>query len=283
MGVEYDPIYEFRDLSKERSTLFRVDNIDQARKVLNLEPSNGTFGKQPNPLTSSAKIGMYKGFTSSMDEGWTRLVFDNFQIPFRSVSNTDIRSGVPEIDVLVLPADSESTIVNGLSAERYPAEFAGGIGKEGVDNLKKFVERGGRLVCFDDSCELVMKHFGVPVRNALSDKKRNEFYNPGSIVSLDVDKRQPLAAGLGPKVAAYFSSSSAFEIAADARVRVIAKYAAKDALLSGWMLGEKYLNGKAALVEVPLGKGSVVMFAFRPQHRGQSWATFPFIFNALEK
>ena len=283
MGVEYDPIYEFRDLSKERSTLFRVENIDQARKVLNLEPSKGPFAKQPNPLTSRAKIRMYKGYTSSMDEGWTRLVFDNFQIPFRSIGNAELRAGLPDADVLVLPADSENTIVNGFSAERYPSEFAGGIGKEGVENLKKFVERGGRLVCFDDSCELVMKHFGVPIRNVLADKKRNEFYNPGSIVSLDVDKRQPLAAGLGPKVAAYFSSSSAFDIAADARVRIIAKYAAKDALLSGWMLGEKYLNGKAALVEVPLGKGSIVMFAFRPQHRGQSWATFPFIFNSLEK
>lgn len=283
MGVEYDSIYEFRDLEKERSTLRRVENIDQARATLNLGPSGGAFAKQPNPLISQAKIGLYKGHTGSMDEGWTRLVFDNFQIPFSSISDADLRNGVPNVDVIVLPADSENTIVNGNSAERYPAEYAGGIGPAGVENLKKFVQGGGRLVCFDDSCELAIKRFGLPVRNVLSDKKRNEFYNPGSIVSLDVDKRQPLAAGLGPKVAAYFSTSSAFEVAADARVRIIAKYAAKDALLSGWMLGEKYLNGKAALVDVPYGKGSVVMFAFRPQHRGQSWATFPFVFNSLEK
>ena len=65
--------------------------------------------------------------------------------------------------------------------------------------------------------------------------------------------------------------------------RIVARYADKDALMSGWMLGEKYLNGKAALVETPYGKGSIVLFAFRPQHRGQTWATFPFIFNALEE
>ncbi|HMT07208.1 MAG TPA: M14 family metallopeptidase [Pyrinomonadaceae bacterium] len=283
MGVEYDSIYEFRDLEKERPTLKRVESIDQARAILDLEPSGGAFAKQPNPLTSNSKIGLYKGHTGSMDEGWTRLVFDNFQIPYRSVGDVELRKGVPDVDVLVLPADSDNSIFNGLSAERYPAEIAGGIGNAGVENLKKFVQNGGRLVCFDDSCDLAIKRFGLPVRNILADKKRNEFYNPGSIVSLDVDKRQPLAAGLGPKVAAYFSSSSAFEIAADARVRIIGRYAAKDALLSGWMLGEKFLNGKAALVDVPYGKGSVVMFAFRPQHRGQSWATFPFIFNALEK
>jgi hypothetical protein len=49
------------------------------------------------------------------------------------------------------------------------------------------------------------------------------------------------------------------------------------------MLGEDRINGKAALAEAAYGKGSVVLFAFRPQHRGQTWATFPFVFNALER
>ncbi len=88
---------------------------------------------------------------------------------------------------------------------------------------------------------------------------------------------------MADEVPAYFTSSSAFDIAADARVSVIARYAEKDALMSGWMLGEKYLNGKAALVETAYGKGKIVMFAFRPQHRGQTWGTFPFIFNVLER
>ena len=47
------------------------------------------------------------------------------------------------------------------------------------------------------------------------------------------------------------------------------------------MLGEKYLNGKIALAEVSYGKGKIVLFAFRPQHRGQTHATFPLLFNAL--
>ena len=218
-----------------------------------------------------------------MDEGWTRLVFDNFQIPYKSLSNEDFRQNRLDYDVIVLASDSENSIVNGLSGERYPAEFAGGIGDAGVENLKKFVENGGKLVCFDESCALAIKRFGLPVRNALSGLKRSEFYNPGSVVKLSVDTRQPIASGLPEEMPAYFINSSAFDIAADARVNVIARYAEKDALMSGWMLGEKYLNGKAALVETAYGKGKIVMFAFRPQHRGQTWGTFPFIFNALEK
>ncbi len=83
--------------------------------------------------------------------------------------------------------------------------------------------------------------------------------------------------------AAYFVNSSAYEINDASKVRSVATYAERDALLSGWMLGEKYLNGKTALAEADYGKGKIVLFAFRPQHRGQTWGTFPFIFNALEK
>lgn len=281
MGVDYDAVWQIRNV--DNSMLKKVDNIDQARAVMNLGPSGGAFAKKPNPLKTDPKIGLYKGFTSSMDEGWTRLVLDTYQVPFRSVSDADIRSGKLDLDAIILPADNENTIVNGLSAERYPAEFAGAIGNAGVDNLKKFVENGGKLICFDDSCEMVIKRFGLPMKNVLAGLGRNVFYNPGSIVKLDVDTKQPLARGMREETAAYFTTSSAFEVTDDKRVKTITQYAAKDALLSGWMLGEKYLNGKTALAEASYGKGKIILFAFRPQHRGQSWGTFPFIFNALEK
>jgi len=204
-------------------------------------------------------------------------------IPSSSVRDTDVRNGQLPFDVIILPADSESSIVKGLSSERYPTEFAGGIGEAGVENLKKYVSDGGKLICFDDSCELVIKRFGLPIRNVLAGLKRSEFYNPGSIVKLSVDTSQPLAKGLSAETAAYFANSSAFDVDANSNVSVVARYSDKDALMSGWMLGEKHLNGKAALIETDYGKGKIVLFAFRPQHRGQSWGTFPFIFNALEK
>jgi len=283
MGVDYMAAWSIRDLDKQMNTLKRVENIDQARSVLNLPQAKEPFAKLPNPLKTSPKVGLYKGFTGSMDEGWTRFVLDTFQIPYKSVSNTDVKSGQLDFDAIILPADNENAIVNGLSAERYAPEYAGGIGDAGVENLKKYVENGGKLICFDDSCELVIKRFGLPIKNVLSGLRRNEFYNPGSIVRLKVNTNDRLAKGMNEDTAAYFSTSGAFEIAQDAKVKSIAKYADKDALLSGWMLGEKYLNGKTALAETDYGKGKIILFAFRPQHRGQSWATFPFIFNALEK
>ena len=304
MGVETYEIWDIRELEKFRNTIKPVANINQVRSVLNLKPNSEPFAKMPNPLKTGPRIGLYKPFSSSMDEGWTRLVFDSYQISYTSLSNEDIRQNRLNVDTVVLAADSENTIMNGLNAERYPAEFAGGIGDAGVENLKKFVENGGKLVCFDDSCELVIKRFGLPMKNVVAGVRRNEFYNPGSIVKLEVDRDHPLARGLPAETPAYFSTSSAFEISeppaiagsssngqlqppatvgGSDKIRVVARYAPKDALMSGWMLGEKSINGKTALAEARFGKGKIVLFAFRPQHRGQTFATFPFIFNAIEK
>ena len=130
------------------------------------------------------------------------------------------------------------------------------------------------------------------MKSVLVGLKRSEFYNPGSIVRLEVDKNDPLARGLREDTSAYFTNSAAYDVGQAVSVsgqinsppvRVIARYAAKDALLSGWMLGEKYLDGKTALAQADYGKGRIVLFGFRPQHRGQTWGTFPFIFNALER
>src|SRR5439155_23979227 len=180
---------------------------------------------------------------------------DTFQIPYSPVSDADIRCGKLDLDTIVFASESENSIVRGLSAERYPAEIAGGITEAGAENLKKFVEAGGKLICFDASCGLMIKQFGLPMKNVLTGIRRNEFYNPGSIVKLEVHTKDPLARGLRPETAASFTSSSAFDVTDEKKVRIVARYAAKDALMSGWMLGEKYVNGKTALAEAAYGKG----------------------------
>lgn len=283
MGVETMTAWHVKDA--EPKYLRKVENINQVRKILNLPPNKESFAKIANPIKNQAKLGLYKGWTSSMDEGWTRLVFDTYSIPYTSVRDTDMRNGGlnNKFETIILPSDSEREIVNGLNNDRYAEEFANGIGDKGVDNLKKFVANGGTLICFDDSCELAINKFNLPVKNVLRGLRRNEFYCPGSILQLEVDTSNPLAKGLRKETAAYFTNSSAFEITDKSKVKTIAKYSDKDTLLSGWLLGEKYLNGKTALAEASYGKGKIILFAFRPQHRGQSWGTFPFIFNALEK
>jgi hypothetical protein len=220
-----------------------------------------------------------------MDEGWTRYVFDTFNVPFQSLLDKDVRAGNlrSRYDVIVLPSMRLREIVEGRDKETAPPEYTGGITEAGVENLRRFVEEGGTLVCFDAAAELAIKRFALPLKNVLEGVKSSEFYGPGSIVRLEVDLSHPLARGFGKEIDAYFINSSAYEMtdAGDKRVRVVARYAEKDVLRSGWLLGEKLLAGKIALAEVEMGKGRVVLFAFRPQHRAQTWGTFPLIWNAI--
>jgi hypothetical protein len=51
--------------------------------------------------------------------------------------------------------------------------------------------------------------------------------------------------------------------------------------MSGWLEGEQAIAGKGAMMEVRSGQGRAVLFAFRPQHRGQAHATFRLFFNAI--
>lgn len=283
MGVDYKTVWQIDDPDRERGRLKVLENVNDARAALGLVPTTAPFARIADPLKTAPRIGLYKSYRASIDEGWTRFVFDTFQIPYSSLMDAQVRAGNLPFDTIILPSASSESIMSGLGADRYPSEYAGGIGESGMENLRRFVERGGKLVCFDNSCDLVIKRFNLPIRNVLAGLKRSEFYDPGSIVLLNVDKDSRIARNMPTDVPAYFTNSSAYEITDDRRVRSIARYAAHDGLLSGWTLGEKYRAGKVALAEADYGKGSVVLFGFRPQHRAQSWATFPLMFNSLEK
>ena len=281
MGVDAPAVTDIRETENERR-LTRLTDPNQVRNDLALAVAKGDESPIRNPVKQPVRVGIYKSSTSNMDEGWTRYIFDTFNVPYSSARDADIRQGSlhTKFDVLLFPSQRRNEIVAGNAAGTLPVEFTGGITERGVTNLKEFVTEGGTLVCFDAACEMAIKQLNLPVRNVLEGVKSSEFYCPGSIVSLDVDNKNPFAFNLPTKLPAYFINSSAFTTTGDG-VRVIARYAKENVLLSGWLLGEDKLRGHIALAEVPLGKGRVVLFAFRPQHRGQAWVTLPLIWNVL--
>jgi hypothetical protein len=235
--------------------------------------------RQSQIIKPGIRIAIYQGARGNMDEGWTRYVFDTFNVPYESLRDIAMREGNlrARLDVIVLPSERARGSVEAGDSE----SSASGMSSAAIEALHQFVDDGGTLICFDTSCESAIKEFKLPLKNVLEGLRSSDFYCPGSILRINVDISHPIGRAMGKDVAAYFINSSAFEATDKDRVHVIARYAEENVLRSGWLLGEDKIKDRIALAEVSFGKGRIVLFGFRPQHRGQTWGTFPFIWNAI--
>ncbi len=224
-----------------------------------------------------ARVGLYRPWVVSTDEGWTRFLLDEYGVPYSFLTDANVRAGnLREAhDVIVLPSLPANLLVNGHTGDELPAEFVGGLGTAGVEALRAFVEAGGTLVCLDRSGQLAI------------DAARDGggiFRAPGSILRLEVDTSQPLGFGMQAETSAFFADSAAYSSTGSAgsgTIRTIAHYPSTDLLRSGWIEGEGVIAGRAAVVEASVGTGRVVLLGFRTQHRAQSLATFRLLFNAI--
>jgi hypothetical protein len=279
MGIDTPAVMSISEPANQRK-LTLINSENDVRKDLGLRLSTGDKSPIAMPIEPGIRVAVYQNSRAgNMDEGWTRYVFDTFNVPYRSLNETSINDANPRanFDAIILP--SEQTRANPDSDVQSEAA-ARGISDKGYANLAKFVEDGGTLICFDGSCAAVIRQMKLPLRNVLAGVRSSDFYCPGSILRINVNTANPIARTMSKEVDAYFINSSAFE-ATDNKVDVVARYAKDDVLRSGWLRGEDKIKDKIALAEIAMGKGRIVLFAFRPQHRGQTWGTFPFIWNAI--
>jgi hypothetical protein len=235
----------------------------------------------------SRRIAIFSNYSPSMDEGWTRWVFDQYRIPFTVIHAGDIRAGnlKSRFDAIILPEQNARQIANGPPA-RYPDSLKGGVGAPGAEALGKFVDDGGTLIAFNDASDYAIEALALPVKDELDGIRPSDFYAPGSILKVVLDRSNPLTAGYtAPEQTIWFESSPAFTITDPSRATAVARYpeATVNPLMSGWLLGANKLAGKAAMVDVTRGNGHVILFGFRPQYRAQTMATYPLLWNALRR
>jgi hypothetical protein len=249
-------------------------------------------GSEPPPGLSpplrihAPRIGMYAPWTGgNIDEGWTRWVLEQYDFDVTSIHNEDIRAGRlrPQFDVVILPDQSPREIIEGFDALSVRPEYRGGIGPVGVANLERFVAEGGTLVALGAASDLVLDQLPVPVRDLRRNLRREQHSAPGAILRIQVDTTHPVGYGMATETYGFYDNSPFFALEGLAanRSTVVARYPSRNILASGWLKGEELMIGRAAVVSVDMRPGRVILFGLRPQHRAQTHATFPMLFNAL--
>ncbi len=224
------------------------------------------------------RVGLYKSFVPNMDEGWTRWLLEQFGFEYTSVRNSEIQAGHLHefFDALVFPDETAAVIEKGY-ASSMPPEYMGGLGQKGADALREFASAGGTLIFLNRATDYAIQHLGVKAKPVLKGVSNREFYAPGSLLNAKLDAHHPLAYGLPEDITIWSEHSPAWETEETA----VVKYPQSGILASGWLLGEKLIAGRSALVDARLGSGHVVLFGMRPQYRAQSYLTFKLFFNAL--
>jgi hypothetical protein len=231
------------------------------------------------------RIGLYRPWTASIDEGWTRWILEQYRFPFTSLYNGDIRAGHlrARFDTIVIPDIAERSILDGRRAGTVPERYAGGIGEEGAQELRDFVNEGGTLVAFNNASLFAINQFKLPVTNALAGVPAAQFSCSGCLVTVHIeDTKNRLTAGLLPDTIVMFESGPAFDTKPEFKGAVLARYPReRSPLASGYLIGPDRLEGKAAALDAEFGKGHIILLGFKPQWRGQSHAAYKFFFNAF--
>ncbi len=232
---------------------------------------------------SGLLVGLYQPWVPATDEGWTRWLFDNYEVPYATLHDQQIRQGylARRFTSIVLPSVEPSVLDEGWAPGSMPVEFTGGLGSAGVQALRTFVEAGGTLVALGQSASWAAERLNLPVADRLRDQPKEVFFAPGAQVSLQVDTTTSVGRHMQARTAAWIEGGAAFDLPARSAAVSVATYGTRPRVLSGWVHGANALAGASAVVEVPLGSGKVVLFGIDPQQRGLSMATFPLLFNAL--
>jgi hypothetical protein len=254
---------------------------------LNVKASTNDQRLSTSQAFHAPRVAMYQPWTGgNMDEGWTRWVLEQYEFNLTSIHNADIRAGGlrQKFDTIIIADQDPRAIIEGYDASQIRPEYRGGVGEPGVENLKRFVADGGTLVTMGNACDLAIERLPIPVRNLKKGLTRDQHFAPGAILKLEVDTQHPIGYGVAADTYGFYINSPFFQLTEgfnSQRSSVVARYPNTNVIASGWLKGEELMAGRAAVVSIDMNPGRVVLFGLRPQHRAQTHATFPLLFNAL--
>lgn len=247
------------------------------------------------------RVGVWDQYGGSMPAGWSRLVLEQFEMPFTTVYAKELDAGNlnRKYDVLLfvsggIPSASGNRrggFGRAMDSTEIPREYWPALGsvtaEKTVPQLKQFLEQGGRIVTIGSSTALA-QHLDLPVENYLLDNGKaltnEQYYIPGSLLEIAVDTTQPVAYGMPSHPIVMFDDSPVMKLGPDAAargVRALATFDTPTPLRSGWAWGQERLEGGVAMAEAKVGKGTLYLFGPEVLFRAQPHGTFKLVFNTF--
>jgi len=236
------------------------------------------------------RVGLFQPWSGSMDEGWTRWVLEQYGFEYVTLHPGDFKSPLTgRVDAVIL-ADDARLPIEGAGGGRggrgggraVRPEYADRLTQDDLAAFEQFIRGGGTVVCLNTASNFAIQQFKLPVKNVVSNLRPEEFFLEGTIVKVSVDAAQQVMAGMTDPSPVFADGSPVFETQDGFKGHVLARYQdAGSPLLSGYLIGDKLMNGKAAALDVQLDNGHVILFGFRPEWRGQPFGSFKVLFNAI--
>jgi hypothetical protein len=182
------------------------------------------------------RIAIVHSWINTQNEGWYRIEFDRYKIPYTYISDHVLRD-TPNLrgrfDVIIYPpvGGSAQQVVGGLPMRGDPIpwkqseltpnfgtspdqtdDMRGGMGLKGLSNLQRFVEEGGLFVAVTANVRIPIDYgmvSGVAVRDTPQLQARGSIYN-----ATFADRRSPIAYGYGETLPIYFNQTPVLQVAA---------------------------------------------------------------------
>ena len=263
------------------------------------------------------RIGFIHTWTSTQDAGWWRFAFDHYEIPYSYLSTQDLAgTDLSRFDVIVMPRVRETPqmLVAGTTQAGDPIpwkqteeyrhigvidetdDMRPGMGYEGVANLKGFVERGGVFITEGRTAAFPIE---MAITRRVSIRRTRDLVIRGSVVRAEVsDPKSPITYGYENSFPVYFNQAPVFQVNRSVGSyrtpdwikdelwekevpRTVVSFSKRNLLMSGMLQGASELTGKPAVVDVPVGKGHVVLFANRPFWRWETHGSHALVFNTM--
>lgn len=266
------------------------------------------FAENPDSSASTVKmprIILVESWFQDMDAGWTRFLFDQYDIPYTMIRPSDMAKKSFELncDVLIFPDEEKTVLMEGKTkkgAELYlgnfPPEFTKGIGKDGFQKILKYISNGGTVLSWGRSTALFEGLMSIKINETENEEFRFPFNNdsarltksglvcPGSLLKVILLPDHQLTWGMKPEAGIFTTAEQVFltvQPSFDTDRKVIASYPEDHILLSGYCQKEELLANYAAMVWLRKGKGNLVVYGFSPQFRASTPGTYKLLFNGL--